>query len=441
MADITEVVSVSVTVEDASPSVANFGTIAIVAGDGPGLAGTWQGTFDASPSGLAGMIAAGFNINGGAYNKAQAICAQQPRTDKFKIFKRTTPNVDTKTITVTKTTPGFRQTFDISAGNGAFTSISYTNGNAETTTTIATALELLIEAVTGVASSSALGVITVTAETSGDRLYFRNMVRELTLKDTSTDAGIASDLAIAANADPDFFGVVIDGEGTLEIQAAAGWAESNARIFLAMTADSDVVTNSTTDVGSVLKAASRVFTGVMFSRDFKSAGEACLLGRQLSRDPGSSTFANKRLSGPAADNLNSTELGFLRAKNVIPFVTIKGLAITLDGKAAGGRYLDITHGVEWLKARMGERVFAKIVNEEKVNFTQAGIDELEAEIRAIMVTAETAGFFAPGWTVTMPKIGDVPPSDKANRILADIKFSAVLAGAIHKVVIDGTVEV
>jgi hypothetical protein len=439
-ADITEVVSVTVTVQDATPAVANFGTIAIFAGDGPGAAGSWQGEYNASPAGLAAMVADGFSLQGGAYLKAAAICAQNPRTDKFKIYKRAVPNSQSLTLKITKTTPGFVQKLEIGIGS-ALSPVSYINGASETATTIATAVELLVEAVTGLSSTSATDTITVTPTTAGDRISIRNVTRHIVVDDASADAGIATDLAAAAVDDPDFFGFVIDGQSGAEIAAAATWAESNARMFVGLSPDSDIVTAGSSDVASTLKAATRQFAGVLFSRDTSAAADASLMARQFSRNPGTSTWANKNLPGVTADNLTATELGLARGKNAITYVNIKGLNRTLDGKAAGGRFLDITHGVEWLKARIGERVFTPIANEEKVDYTDAGIARIEAEIRAQLAEAEALGFITSGWTVTVPKAASVSQANKANRLLSDVKFSAVLAGAIHKVVIDGTVKV
>lgn len=440
MTDITEVVSVNVSIQDATPSVANFGTIAIFSGDGPLGAGTWQGTYDASPTGLAAMVADGFAVTGAAYLKASAICAQSPRTDKFKVYKKAVKTTISKTVTVTKTTPGFKQTLEIGVG-GAFTPISYTNGASETTTTIATALELLIEAVAGIDSSAAAAVITVTPVTAGDPIYIRNVTRFLTIDDASADPGIATDLAAAAGEDPDFFGFVIDGHGGAEIAAAAAWADSNSRMFLGCSQDTDIVTAGSADVASVIKSATRNFAAVFFSRDPASAPEAALMARQFSRDPGSSSWHMKPITGTIVDNLTATELGLARGKNAITFVSIKGLNRTLDGKAGSGRFLDITHGVEWLKARIGERVYGVEANAEKIDYTDDGIAQIEAEVRAQLADAEGRKFIAAGWTVTVPKASNVSTADKGNRLLKDVKFNATLAGAIHKVQIDGTVKV
>jgi hypothetical protein len=284
-------------------------------------------------------------------------------------------------------------------------------------------------------------VITVTTDTPGARISVRNVTRHIAIDDPSADAGIATDLAAAAVDDPDFFGFVIDGTGGAEIAAAAAWALSNSRMFLGLSADSDIITAGSSDVASTLKAASNHFTGVMFSRDTAAGADAALLGRQLSRDPGSSSFHMKELAGVIADNLTATEFSVARGKNAITYVNTKGLNRTYDGKAASGRFLDITHGAEWLKARIAERCFIVAANLEKVDYTDNGIALYEAEIRAQLSEAESKALLAPGWTVTVPKVANVSSIDKAARELKNIKFNGILTGAIHKAVIDGTVRV
>ena len=47
----------------------------------------------------------------------------------------------------------------------------------------------------------------------------------------------------------------------------------------------------------------------------------------------------------------------------------------------------------------------------------------------------------PAPTVTVPKAANVPPTDKTQRILKNVRFQATLAGAIHAINITGTVTV
>jgi hypothetical protein len=39
--------------------------------------------------------------------------------------------------------------------------------------------------------------------------------------------------------------------------------------------------------------------------------------------------------------------------------------------------------------------------------------------------------------VTVPDVADTDPTDRANRLLRDVRFTARLAGAIHKVIVRG----
>jgi len=440
--DVSEIISVNVTVQDASVSQAGFGTIAIFSADGPGVPGSWQGTYSANPAGLAQMVTDGFGATRSTYLKASAICNQSPRVSQFKVYKRATPNVQSLTVKVTNITQNYVQKFDIGYLGGAMTTISRPNGFGETATQIATALELLIEAVTGISSNAATDTITITQETPGnDRFYVKNVKRELVLDDPSPDAGIATDLANAAIEDPDFFAFVIDSTSAAEITAAATWAEANKRMFHALSCDSDIVATGSADVASALKTSNLNFTTVAFTRDTRGGLDAGILGRQLSQAPGSSSWHAKTISGPAVDNLTKSESDFARGKNALTYQNVKGLSWVIDGKAASGRFLDITIGIEWLKARIAERIVFLMATLEKIPFTNAGIGLVEAEVRAQLGAAESAGLIDTGWTVTAPKASDVSPTDRANRLLPNIKFAARLQGAVHKVQIDGTVSV
>jgi len=68
---------------------------------------------------------------------------------------------------------------------------------------------------------------------------------------------------------------------------------------------------------------------------------------------------------------------------------------------------------------------------------------VEAEVRAVMVLCVNQGILAadPAPTVSVPRAADVSMIDKAARLLPDVKFEATLAGAIHKVIVNGTVSV
>jgi hypothetical protein len=257
--------------------------------------------------------------------------------------------------------------------------------------------------------------------------------------DTSADAGIAADLAAAQAIDSDWFGLIIDSEATAEITAAAAWALSNEKIFGALSADATNFTASA-GVAHTLKLATNNSAYVVTTRDTLGCAEAGLMGRQFAMTPGSTTWAHKQILGAVADGLTETEFTNARANGAITYVN-DGVVHTYDGWAAGGRYLDITQGIAWLKARIREAVLIVLVNNEKLGFVDSDAAVIEAAVAGVLAQAETNRLLAPGWSTSRPPVASVSAANKLNRIMPDIKFKGVLQGAIQKVLIDGTLTV
>ncbi|MCK5610319.1 DUF3383 family protein, partial [Candidatus Pacearchaeota archaeon] len=115
---------------------------------------------------------------------------------------------------------------------------------------------------------------------------------------------------------------------------------------------------------------------------------------------------------------------------------------TQEGVVASGEFIDIIRGVDWIQARISEAVFTLLVNADKVPYTDPGVEMIKTEIQAILEQAVDNNVLVENTiTITAPKVADVSSVDKANRFLPDIKFGATLAGAIHKVKIDGKLSV
>jgi hypothetical protein len=139
--------------------------------------------------------------------------------------------------------------------------------------------------------------------------------------------------------------------------------------------------------------------------------------------------------------LTTTESLNARNKDANTYEAIAGVNITREGTMASGEFIDVIRGVDWLHARLQERIYSRLVNLDKIPFTDAGIAIIEAEVRAQLQTGIDNGFLTanPAPTVTVPLAADVSANDKASRLLPDIEFTAYLAGAVHKVQIDGVV--
>ena len=194
------------------------------------------------------------------------------------------------------------------------------------------------------------------------------------------------------------------------------------------------------DIQSVLAAKSLLRSGAMFSGDQANYPEAAWIGRVLPNDPGTATWNLKTLAGITVDNLSAAQISVLDAKKANYYVTIGGVNVTQNGNMAGGEWIDIVQAIDWLEARIQEDVYSALINVEKLPFTDAGIQVVEGKVRGVLEAARKANIVA-SYTVTVPKAADVPQADRAARILTGVEFEAILAGAVHKVKIDGFVSV
>jgi hypothetical protein len=434
MVAIDNVVGFNVVIQDAAPSVPNFGIIAVIAYN---TVSPERLVYDTTPDGRSAMVVDGFATTHPAYRKNAGIGGQSPQVPQIKVYNRATPNVQALTLTPTNLAPGRKYEFEI---NGV--QISHTNGASETATTICNEFRSQISdaaaSLPNVTTGGTTTLLLSLTSAAGVRTYLKGVPKYLTVKDSSPDAGIATDLAAALLEDPDFFGVLIDSESEAELNAAAAWCATNGKMFHGRSMDTDILTGVTTDVCSDLKAALNAFAKVWYSRDAPAELDAAIMGREFSRNPGSTTWENKQLNNITADPLTPTEVTNAVAKNCGLYLPYGDTAATHNTMAASGRFLDITRDTAWLQANAQADVFRYLLNQEKVPFTQKGIDGMEDVLRARFTLAEAAGVLDAGWDITLPTIDQIDPADKAaRRLVASDAFAGIFQGAIHGVDISG----
>lgn len=172
---------------------------------------------------------------------------------------------------------------------------------------------------------------------------------------------------------------------------------------------------------------------------------AAWLGRMLPTVPGEATWAHKTLSGVTAAALTAEQRENLTAKGVNQYVEASGVSTTRWGTTATGEYLDVIHGIDWLEQNLQEAILRLLVSQPKVGYTDAGIAQVESQVRAQLMRAQAMGIIAPdsleapGFAITVPPLYDTDVADRAARLLQGVRFTARLAGAVHKTVIRGAV--
>ncbi len=243
-------------------------------------------------------------------------------------------------------------------------------------------------------------------------------------------------------ADNDWYGLAAETVAAADIFEIATWTEAHTKIYIARSADADILTSATDDVASDLEAANFDRTALIYHPTAATVYiDAAWLGNCLVLDPGSETWKFKTLNSIAVYNLTEAQRQYALGKGANVYQRIAGVNITENGTVASGEYIDVIRGIDWLKARLQERIYGRLINAPKIPFTNAGIAVIETAVRQQLDIALTAGLIAPEppYTVTVPDVLATDEADRQRRELRGINFRARLAGAIHYVEIRGAV--
>lgn len=441
---IDTIANVKITKATTYPSSKGFGSV---------LFAVYHTAWDALVRSFSGatildeLVDLGVSTASPMYLGVQAMLSQQPRGKTIVIGRRKTAYTQTVTLTPKSAVEGAVYTLTVVSPAGVALDVSYTVPAAATLASVATAIAALIDPVVDVTAVASLGVITCTTAVGKFAIY-KNLpaIALLAVEDTTADPGIASDLTAIANAAKvaglSWYGLTLDQGGAATITATAAWAEARSCIFVARVSDSkcadSVITN---DVLSTLKTSAYARTGCIFAAnstgDFR---DLAWLSQGLTYTPGTATFAYKKLAGVAADKLLSGEESAVQAKNGTTYTEIAGVNVTFEGHTADGDYLDNTAAIDWAYSEIQIGIFAEKFASPKTPFTRQGIAQQKAIVAEVFERGIGLGSFD-AYTVEAPDLDDTLASDRADRKLVGVTFTARLSGAIHKVHITGTIGV
>lgn len=292
--------------------------------------------------------------------------------------------------------------------------------------------------------------VTCAASDAGRVYSYALSTSNLGLKDDTADPGIANDLAEIAAADGDFYGLVLDSNGAAEVESAASWAETNKRLFCYQTADTGCGDPSVhDDVMSTLRDAGYKHSlGWFYPAIGLASGwiAAAAFGNRLPADPGSDTWSFKTIAGIAVLPITDTQRSAILStpdstgKNGNLYEMLDGAGATFNGRTASGEWVDVVRGLDWFRVNLKSRIVAAQRANEKIPFTDNGIDILRNVVRGMIADAVRVGLFAdaPKATVTAPRAAAVSSGDRSARNLPGVGFSAPLAGAVLYTHVAGT---
>lgn len=397
----------------------------------------------------AAMLTDGYTISSPEYIYASAMAGQSIAPSVFKVGRRTAGASQVDIINV----PGFVAL----SGSSSFT----VNGNLITASssttqqsllgTFATALTALSSLVTSavVTGTGTSAVLTVTYV--GGAVYTA-VDAKIAVTNSTPGGGLAGDLALAAAQDNTWYGVCCAGATDSDILNAAVWVEANKKLMVQSSATSAIAASGTSDVLSVLQASGYKRTAILYNpAGVTQGGDAAWLGSQLAQTPGANTWAYKTLAGVTADTLSdsarSNIIGVptagLTGKQGNIYTNVGGANITQMGMTASGQFIDITVGLDWLQAQLQTNLYSVLVNSSKVPYTDVGVTLLINQVKSAIDLGARNGLIDPASpiTITAAKVSTVPQNQRAQRIAPTIYFTCRLQGALHAVLVKGTVTV
>ncbi|PZQ49754.1 MAG: hypothetical protein DI556_09795 [Rhodovulum sulfidophilum] len=264
--------------------------------------------------------------------------------------------------------------------------------------------------------------------------------------DADDDESYSDALSAAQAVDEDWYCVAIESRVDTDILGVAAWVESRYKIFIAATNDPNILNpTNATDAASVLLAGSYSRTAMIYSATAVGQWpDVAWAGSMLPNDPGSVTWAFKRVRGVTGQVFTASQITALEAKRVSRVEIIQGLASSVGGYTSEqGAFIDIIRGLDWLRQTMAEDIFILLANTPKVPYTNQGVAQVETVIRARLQVAINRNVLVDdeNLSISTPDVADTDPNDRANRVLRDVSFTARLAGAVHRVMVRGTVSV
>lgn len=394
-------------------------------------------------------VAVDFSVTTSAeYLAAQAIFSQSPAPTRIAIGRSANKPTLVYTLNVVTVRNLYTYTLLVKGKGVTPTTVTFTSDGTATDGEIVVGLVAALQAVVGrnYAAAGATSPFTMTGTAAGDWFSIESPnPDDIKVSATHADPGVAADLTAINLENNGFYAIYTFYNSNAYALAVCAWAESNKKLYIMDTNETDsirtAIGNSETLDDIRINAYTRT-AGFYHPNPAAMAG-AAWLGARLPYEPGSETWAFARLNGVAAVNLTATHRLNLTNRRASSIENVAGINITFGGQTGDGNYIDVRRGLDWLEDDMAKGVFGVLAANPKIPYTDKGAAVLEGEVRASLKRATDRGILTdnPAFTITVPKVADQSTADKTARLFSNIKFSATLAGAVHKVTVNGTVSV
>ncbi|EFG4626606.1 DUF3383 domain-containing protein [Escherichia coli] len=401
-------------------------------------------------------VAEDFDESTAAYKAAKQLWSQTPKVTQLYIGRRTMQYTVSIPDTVAE---GSEYSLTVAIGGGVSQPFQYTAKENDTALIVLNEFKSQIEAsptikdgvnvsVTGTGASAAM-IITK----AGDN----DFVKVTSITSTTSIAATTADTASAALASIEAYSTdwyFISAEDRTQQFVLAMASEIQARKKIFFTANADVKAlqgtdlTSATDVSAQLAKSKYTRTVCLWHHTAEyDYPEMAYIAYGAPYDAGSIAWGNAQLTGVAASlqpanqrPLTSIQKSALDTRSCNFIDLDGGVPVVRRGITSGGEWIDIVRGVDWLESDLKTSLRDLLINQKggKITYDDTGITRIRQVIETSLQRAVNRNFLST-YTVTVPKASQVALADKKARILKDVTFHGILAGAILDVDLKGTV--
>lgn len=251
--------------------------------------------------------------------------------------------------------------------------------------------------------------------------------------------------------------VQIAGEDS--VLAAGAWAEARTKAFGNITNDANaLISGIDTDIVSKLTALGyeRSFSDFASVSNADQYSASSVFGRIATVDFGdidsTITMKFKQLPGIVTEDLTGSQYETLKGKRGNSYIEVGGNKMYAESFMHGSIFLDDLVNIDWLSNAIQTNVFGRLyTSTTKVPLTDKGGATLEQQVISALDEARNNGMIAPGedidgnflskgYVTRVQPVADIPAGDKSNRVGPTISVVALLAGAIHSIQVNVTLE-
>lgn len=274
-------------------------------------------------------------------------------------------------------------------------------------------------------------------------------------------AGLKAELDAIYDADQDWYWIGVDATMRDEayLDGLVEWVQSKNKFSLIDTNDAGHEAQSNTSCISARHKGTVDRTATFYHNDaseYAGFALAASLGT-FNFDEANSAYTAKfkRLMSVSPLNIGSAAVqavtGFVpqlgqsvdTGHMANTYVDIGGRNFVVEGSTLTPNvFIDEIHATDWIIARTEEEALGILLNNKRVPFTDAGMEQLASAARTVMQAASRAGLVAadlnpstgeyePSVIITVPSVFDVPESQRKARVAPPISVRFRYAGAVH----------